>query len=109
MESAFGIDHGEVEKALGFGSLGAGIGRLAGQGAKKAGQTAGRLKPAAGVGGFKGATQRAGFGGMKAAGIGMKRVSQFAQQRPGLTGGLAAGGAAAGAGAGAGMMNRRRF
>ena len=113
MESAFGIDHGdysEIEKVNPFSALGTAIGGASKLGAKKAGGLAGKIKPAAGATGIKAGAQKAGFGGLKGAGQGLKKVGGFAAQRPGLTGGLAAGGAATAAG-GAGAMfgNRKRY
>jgi hypothetical protein len=113
MISAFGVDHGsyeEIEKiSLGgvgamaggaFKKLGQGIGMGARRGAAKSGQMAGRS--------LAGGNKMLG-GAQIRAGQGLKKVSGFAMNRPGLTGGLAAGGAAAGVGgAGAAFGNRRR-
>jgi|SoimicmetaTmtLPC_FD_contig_31_7903053_length_1372_multi_2_in_0_out_0_2 hypothetical protein len=103
MESAFGVDHGdygEIEK-FGFGGLGSALGGAARLGAKNVGQLANKV-PAGKFG--SGAAK----GGLIKVGQGLKKTSQFAAAKPGLTGGIAAGGAAAGLGGGAAMMGNRR-
>ena len=108
--SAFGVDHGgeEVAKAFGAGAvggalrkLGQGIGMGARQGAAGAGKMA---RPNVGAGGARGVMGAGQIG----AGKGLKKVSNFAMKRPGLTGGLAAGGTAGAVGGGGYAMGNRR-
>jgi hypothetical protein len=107
MESAFGIDHGDVSKAFGAGilrSVGAGVGQAARGGAAKAGGMAGKN------------IQRPGFRalgrGQVKMGQGLRQISRFAAKKPGVVGGAAVGAAGAGAvGAGAvgsSAMNRNQ-
>jgi hypothetical protein len=121
MESAFGVDHGEVSKAIpGFGALGAKIAggtMKAGQGMRRTGANAmsqGRQRMGSAVPGsrphaFGQGLQSGGAARVKMGGQ-LKKLGQGMQKRPGLTGGIAAGGAAAGVGGGAAAIgNRRRF
>lgn len=104
MESAFGVDHGDYEEIekFGFGGLGTAIGGVARQGAKNVGQLANKVP-----GGKFGSG--AAKGGLVKLGQGLKKTSQFAAAKPGLTGGIAAGGGAAGVGGvGAGLLHRNR-
>ena len=105
MISAFGVDHGEISKAWGAGalrSLGTAFGGAARAGASRSGQMAGRNLARGGVAKPLGQAQ------IKM-GQGLKRTSNFAMKRPGLTGGLLAGGAGAGVGGGTALAQRRTY
>jgi len=116
MESAFGVDHGEVSKAIpGFGALGSAIarkttglgGRLQGAGAANSGAARAMGKPPTpGMKRTKGALGAAG-GAQSAVGGRLSQLGGGMMKRPGLTGGVAAGGAAAGAGGGAAAYGNR--
>ena len=121
MESAFGIDHGEVSKAIpGFGALGAKIAggtMKAGQGMRRGGAGAMRQGRQQMGGSIPGSRPHSFGQGLQAGGAArvkmggqLKKVGQGMAKRPGLTGGIAAGGAAAATGGGAAAIgNRRRF
>lgn len=87
MYSAFGIDHGEVSKAMpGAGivrSLGTGISGAARQGARTAGRAAGKNINNPGM--------RALGRGQVRTGKALRRFSDFAAKRPGAVGGTAIG------------------
>ena len=109
MESAFGVDHGEIEKAFGFAGLGAAMGRKTaqvGQGLRRSGASNMGMGRQMG-GGFGQGMQRGGAARVKMGGQ-LRKLGQGMQNRPGLTGGIAAGGAAAGAGGAAGAFGNRR-
>lgn len=123
MESAFGIDHGEVSKAIpgmaGLGSKIAGGTMKAGQKLRSSGRESMSMGRRAGEqhqgiqssirpsGRIPGQGMRAGGAAKVKAGGMLRSLGQGMAKRPGLTGGVATGGAAAGAGGM--MMNRRRF
>jgi hypothetical protein len=120
MESAFGIDHGDIEKAFKLpgagaagrmlakpgGAIGRGVEHLGSgvrsQGNKVFGAVRANPHPSAG---FNQGARTIGAGYVKAGGK-LQKAGQALQGRPGLTGGIAAGGLTAGAGGIA--MNRRR-
>jgi hypothetical protein len=112
MISAFGVDHGEIEKGL-FSAVGSKLGGAVGRTGMKLGRSGtGKLKaaPPAGKGLWPGhgGVQRAVGQGQQKAASGLNQLGQGMMKRPGLTGGLAIGGAGAGAGAGAGLLGQRQ-
>lgn len=124
MISAFGVDHGDIEKGL-FSAIGGGIGgklASAGSGLARSGARAsnyGRRMQAGKVGmnGAKAGSQNAmnigrgmqAGGRMRArTGLAMGKVGQGMTARPGLAGAAVAGTGAAGIGGGAALLNNRR-
>lgn len=106
MESAFGIDHGEVSKAFGMGGVSR-IGTKIGLGAGQAGR--GLQRAGAGMAGKPGMLKPKLGQGMQGAGRGMRQAGVGMARNPMKTGVAAAGVGGAGVGAGtAGLMNRRR-
>lgn len=102
MISAFGVDHGEIEKAFGLAGLGAAIG----------GATS-RLGGKIAAGGARTIKRNPNMGRVGQAGVGaggqLRKLGQGMMKRPGLTGGLAAGGAVGAGGAAGAFGNRRRY
>jgi hypothetical protein len=121
MESAFGIDHGEFEKAFKPPSIGgalkplkavgSGLGSALGGAGMKVGRAGTANIGAAKIAGAGPGAKKVGLLGrsQQRLGAGLNRVGTGAMQRPGLAGGLAlGGGTAAVGGAGFGAGRRRQ-
>ncbi len=111
MESAFGVDHGDVEiSKIGLAGIGSAIGSKTmkiGQGLRQSGANNMAMGRKAG-GGFGAGMQRGGAARVKTGGA-LRKLGAGMAARPNLTGGVALGAGGVGVGGAGGMFaNRRR-
>jgi hypothetical protein len=91
-ESAFGVEHGEVSKAFGLGSVGGAAGRKISQGGAKLSSQANKMKKPGGKHSGPGFLKPKVATGMSRTADTLNRVGQQAQASPKVAGGIIGGG-----------------